>query len=52
MNQLPYVIAIILFLGWCIGFFGYQSGSGIHLVLVFALGISLFQRFSKKDKPN
>jgi hypothetical protein len=37
MGNILYVIAMILIIGWAIGFFGYAAGGIIHLLLVIAL---------------
>jgi len=37
MSNLLYVIAVILILGWAIGFIGYNIGGIIHILLVIAL---------------
>ena len=37
MGNLLYIIAVILIIGWAIGFFGYHSGGIIHLLLVIAV---------------
>jgi len=37
MGNLLYVIAVILIIGWAIGFFGYHAGGIIHILLVIAL---------------
>ncbi len=37
MGNLLYVIAVILVIGWAIGFFGYHAGGIIHVLLVIAL---------------
>jgi len=37
MNNLLYLIAVILIIGWAIGFFGYNAGGLIHILLVIAL---------------
>jgi type IV secretory pathway VirB2 component (pilin) len=37
MGNLLYTIAVILIIIWAIGYFGYQSGGIIHLLLVIAL---------------
>ena len=36
MGNLLYVIAVILIIGWAIGFIGYQAGGLIHILLVIA----------------
>ncbi|MGN6435488.1 MAG: lmo0937 family membrane protein [Agriterribacter sp.] len=37
MGNLLYVIAVILVIGWAIGFFGYAVGGLIHALLVIAI---------------
>ena len=37
MNSLLYIIAVILIIGWAIGFFAYSAGYMIHILLVLAL---------------
>lgn len=37
MGNLLYVIAVILIIGWAIGFIGLHAGGLIHILLVIAL---------------
>jgi len=37
MGNLLYIIAVILILGWAIGFLGFHAGGLIHILLVIAL---------------
>ena len=37
MGNLLYVIAVILVIGWAIGFLGYHAGGIIHILLVIAI---------------
>jgi hypothetical protein len=37
MGTLLYIIAVILVIGWLIGFFVYSLGGLIHILLVIAL---------------
>jgi len=37
MNNLLYLIAIILIIGWAVGFFAYNTGSIIHVLLIIAI---------------
>jgi hypothetical protein len=37
MKSLLYLIAIILIIGWAIGFFAYSLGGVIHILLVIAV---------------
>jgi hypothetical protein len=43
MGNLLYVIAVILIIGWAIGFFGYAAGGLIHVLLVIAIVLFLFK---------
>jgi hypothetical protein len=37
MNNLLYLIAVILIIGWAVGFIGYNVGGIIHILLVIAI---------------
>ena len=37
MSNLLYLIAVILIIGWAIGFVGYGAGGLIHILLVLAI---------------
>lgn len=37
MGNLIYLIAIILIIGWAVGFFAFQVGGIIHVLLVIAI---------------
>jgi hypothetical protein len=37
MNSLLYIVAVILIIGWAIGFFAYDAGNVIHILLVIAV---------------
>ena len=37
MGNLLYIVAVILVIGWLIGFVGYNAGGLIHLLLVIAI---------------
>ena len=37
MNNLLYIIAVILIIGWAIGVIGYSVGGLIHILLVIAI---------------
>jgi hypothetical protein len=37
MNNLLYLIAVILVIAWAIGFIGYNLGGVIHILLVIAV---------------
>jgi hypothetical protein len=50
MNNLLYLIAVILIIAWAIGFFAYSLGSIIHLLLVIAL-IAVLLRIIRGGNP-
>ena len=37
MRSILYIIAVLLVIGWAIGFIGYQAGGIIHILLVIAV---------------
>ncbi len=41
MGNLLYVIAVILIIGWLLGFFAFHVGGIIHLLLVIAVIVIL-----------
>jgi hypothetical protein len=43
MGNLLYAIAIILLIGWAVGFFVYSAGSLIHILLVIAIVAIVFR---------
>lgn len=43
MGNLLYLIAVILIIGWAIGFFAYSAGSVIHILLVIAIIAIIFR---------
>lgn len=46
MGNILYFIAIILVIGWALGFFAYSAGGIIHILLVLAL-IAVLMRLIK-----
>lgn len=46
MGNLLYIIAVILLIGWAIGYFAYSAGEMIHILLVIALIAVLFRLIS------
>ncbi len=46
MRNLLYIIAVILVIGWLVGFFAYSAGSMIHALLVIAIIAVLFNIIS------
>lgn len=49
MNNLLYLIAVVLIIGWAIGYFAYDIGFVIHVLLVIAV-ISIVLRIIRGDK--
>lgn len=37
MGNLLYIVAVILIIGWAVGFLGFQAGGLIHILLVIAI---------------
>ena len=50
MGNLLYVIAVILIIGWAIGFLGYNTGGIIHILLVIAI-IAVLLRLISGRRP-
>jgi hypothetical protein len=46
MGNLLYIIAVLLVIGWLIGFVGYSAGGLIHILLVIAVIAILIQVIS------
>jgi hypothetical protein len=46
MGNLLYLIAVILIIGWLVGFVGYGAGGLIHILLVIAVIAILLQIIS------
>jgi len=49
MGNLLYIIAVLLIIGWLIGFFGYHANNLIHLLLVIAI-IAILVRATESRK--
>jgi predicted ferric reductase len=41
MRSILYIIAVLLVIGWLIGFIGYNAGGIIHVLLVIAVIVLL-----------
>ena len=50
MGSLLYLIAIILIIGWVLGFFVFSAGSIIHVLLVLAV-IAILLRLIRGGDP-
>jgi hypothetical protein len=49
MNNLLYIIALILVTAWLIGFVGYNAGAIIHILLALAIIAVLLRIIRGKD---
>ena len=50
MRDFLYLIAVILIIGWAIGFLAYGVGGLIHVLLVIAI-IAVILRIIKGERP-
>jgi hypothetical protein len=50
MNSLLYLVAIILIIGWVLGFFVFHAGSLIHILIVIAV-IAIILRLIRGSDP-
>jgi protein-S-isoprenylcysteine O-methyltransferase Ste14 len=50
MRDFLYLIAVILIIGWAIGFLAYGVGGLIHILLVIAI-IAIILRIIKGERP-
>jgi len=41
MNNLLYIVAVILIIGWLLGYFAFHAGGIIHVLLVMAVIVIL-----------
>jgi hypothetical protein len=48
MNNLLYLIAVVLIISWALGFFVYNTGGLIHILLVIAIVAILLRIISGK----
>lgn len=46
MRNILYIVAVILIIGWLIGYFAFSAGSLIHALLVIAIIAILFNLIS------
>jgi hypothetical protein len=49
MGNLLYLIAVILVIAWAIGYFGYDAGGIIHVLLVIAIIAILLRVIRRAD---
>ncbi len=43
MGNLLYILAVILVIGWLVGFIGYGAGGIVHILLVIAIVVVLLR---------
>ena len=43
MRSILYLVAVVLVIGWALGFFVYSAGSLIHILLVIAIIVVLLR---------
>jgi hypothetical protein len=48
MGNLLYLVAVILVICWAVGYFGYNAGGIIHVLLVIAI-IAVLLRVIRRD---
>ena len=49
MGNLLYIVAVILIIVWALGFFAYNAGGIIHILLVIAIVAVLLRVISGKN---
>jgi len=49
MNNLLYLVAVILIIAWATGFFAYHTGGLIHILLVIAIIAILLRVISGRN---
>ena len=50
MSGLLYIVALILIIGWLLGFFIFHAGGIIHILLVIAI-IAVILRVIRGERP-
>jgi len=48
MENLLYIIAVILFVAWAIGYFAFSAGGIIHILLVIAIIVIILRLIQGK----
>jgi predicted ferric reductase len=49
MSNLLYIIAVILIIIWALGYFAYDTGNVIHILLVIAIIVVLLRLIKGND---
>ena len=50
MGNILYIVAVILIIGWAVGFIGFHTGGIIHVLLIIAL-IAVILRVIQGRRP-
>jgi hypothetical protein len=50
MNNLLYILAVVLIIAWAVGFFAYSAGGLIHILLVIAV-VAILLRVIRGNEP-
>ncbi len=48
MNGLLYIIVITCLIGWMIGFYLFNAGELIHVLLVMSIGLVVFKMYQEE----
>ena len=48
MNNLLYIVAVILIIGWLLGYFAFHAGGIIHVLLVIAVIVIILKLIQGK----
>jgi hypothetical protein len=51
MGNLLYLVAVILIIGWLVGFVGYGAGGLIHILLVIAIIAIILRLINGTARP-
>jgi hypothetical protein len=51
MGNLLYIVAVILIIGWLVGFVGYGAGGIVHILLVIALIAVILRVIQGNGRP-
>lgn len=50
MNNILYIVAVVLIILWVIGYFGFHAGDLIH-ILIFIAVVAVLVRIIKGNRP-
>jgi hypothetical protein len=49
MGKYLYIIALLLGLGWSVGYFAFHFGAAIHVLLIIAIVIIIMRFFGQRN---